>query len=367
MSEQQRWAKDYLIFETLAGSHSYGTNTPTSDIDKRGVFIAPKSHSMGCMFGIEQVEVPGEDTVIYELAKFLKLAAECNPNIIELLYVDDDDILKTTPYWETIKSNRHLFLSKKAKFTFSGYAMSQLKRIKGHNKWINNKQSEKEPRIEEFTKIILADRDAVILQGEVIPYNDLDERYAEKIFNRCFLVKVNDSTYRVYQSYSFNKPVVTEDGRQIQHVDISDQKIISRSNDIDFIGVLIVNKEAYKKAHTDWKQYWDWKKNRNEARSVLEEQYGYDTKHATHLIRLLKMANEILEYGHIQVKRPDAKELMEIRNGKFTYDEIIEMAQGMESDLSSKYEKCNLQHSADKVKINDLYIQLVEEFWKNHK
>ena len=364
MSEQQRWAKDYLIFQTIAGSHAYGTNTPTSDIDKRGVFIAPRSHSMGCMFGIEQVEIPGEDTVIYELAKFLKLAAECNPNIIELLYMDDNDVLNATPAWKKITSNRHLFLSKKAKFTFSGYAMSQLKRIKGHNKWINNVQPENAPNIKQYTKIIITDSKFVYLPGEVFTYDTLDKNYSEQVFKHCFLIKVNDSTYRIYKSNSFNKPIISEDGQQIQFVDISNEKLLERAGHIDFMGILIFNKEAYKKAHIEWKQYWHWKKNRNKARSALEEKCGYDSKHALHLIRLLKMSNEILDNGTVQVKRADAKELLSIRNGKYTYEEIIAMAETMEADLEDKYKKCKLPHSSDKNKINELYIEIVDEFWK---
>ncbi|AEZ66297.1 hypothetical protein phiTE_131 [Pectobacterium phage phiTE] len=38
-------------------------------------------------------------------------------------------------------------------------------------------------------------------------------------------------------------------------------------------------------------------KNRNAARHELEEKFGYDTKHAMHLVRLLRMSQEILETG----------------------------------------------------------------------
>jgi len=46
---------------------------------------------------------------------------------------------------------------------------------------------------------------------------------------------------------------------------------------------------------------------------VLEAKFGFDTKHAMHLIRLLRMAREILETGVVHVKRPDAEELSAIR------------------------------------------------------
>ena len=31
-----------IIFEAISGSQAYGTNTPESDIDIRGVFVLPK-------------------------------------------------------------------------------------------------------------------------------------------------------------------------------------------------------------------------------------------------------------------------------------------------------------------------------------
>lgn len=136
-SKEQQLAQDYQVFRCISGSRAYGTNTENSDIDVRGIFIAPPEYTLGCLKHIEQVEVPGEDTVIYELAKFIKLCTSCNPNIIELLYTEGDNILYCHPAFEKFRQNRHLFLSRKAKHTFSGYAMAQLKRIKGHNKWIN--------------------------------------------------------------------------------------------------------------------------------------------------------------------------------------------------------------------------------------
>lgn len=136
--KERDFAKDYLIFKCLAGSHAYGTSLPTSDRDERGVFIAPPDFVLSCVksIGQGQVEHETEDDVVFELRKFMNLAAQCNPNIIELLFTDDENVLFIDWPFNLLRDNRHLFLSKKAKFTFSGYAMSQMKRIKGHHKWI---------------------------------------------------------------------------------------------------------------------------------------------------------------------------------------------------------------------------------------
>ena len=84
-------------------------------------------------------EQDGEiDLVIYDLAKIFQLATDANPNILELLFLDDRDILYQQKSWEILRENRDLFLSKKVKHTYTGYAMSQLKRIKGHRSWLMN-------------------------------------------------------------------------------------------------------------------------------------------------------------------------------------------------------------------------------------
>ena len=52
-----------------------------------------------------------------------------------------------------------------------------------------------------------------------------------------------------------------------------------------------------------WDSYQTWKTHRNPARAELERQHGYDTKHAMHLIRLMRMGLEVLETGDLGVRR----------------------------------------------------------------
>src|SRR5690606_31315208 len=131
------------IFYTIAGSRAYGLSTPGSDEDFRGVFIGLPDNLIG-LHPLEHCELSG-DNMLFELRKFLVLAKDCNPNIIELLFMSEDDILFQNEWWLQVKEKRDLFLSKKAKFTFSGYAMAQLKKIRGHNRWLNDPQPVQEP------------------------------------------------------------------------------------------------------------------------------------------------------------------------------------------------------------------------------
>jgi hypothetical protein len=90
---------------------------------------------------------------------------------------------------------------------------------------------------------------------------------------------------------------------------------------------------AYNNARNEWKQYLNWQKNRNPDRAELEAKFGYDTKHAMHLVRLMRMGLEIVSTGKVYVKRPDAAELLEIRAGAWSYEQLIEFAQDMEKKI----------------------------------
>jgi hypothetical protein len=80
--------------------------------------------------------------------------------------------------------------------------------------------------------------------------------------------------------------------------------------------IFYVQKEKeFKQKQSDWESYQDWLMNRNPQRAVLEAQFGYDTKHGMHLVRLIRMCRELLETGKVNVKRHDREELLAIRAG----------------------------------------------------
>lgn len=346
----------YLVYKCLAGSHAYGTNIPGSDTDTRGVFIAPPEFTLSCFQSVEQVQSSEIDETIFELKKFLKLSAECNPNIIELLFTDDKNVLFIDPVFKKIRDNRHLFLSKKARHSFSGYAHSQLHRIKGHHKWIAKPQPAEHPRLGDYCKIVTKN-------GSVIT----DPATIRDICQKSFAaLTFGGHQFRLFQSPEFfadKLGVFTDDEIQVRGIDVAEDVL---DNKAEYIGFLILNMESFKKVYSDWKHYWEWKKNRNPDRAKLEEQFMFDTKHAMHLVRLLKMSEEILEKGEVIVFRPDAQELLDIRNGKFNYQELLDWAEKSEQRLEAMYEKSTLQYSANYKAIDKLYREVVLEYWDRH-
>ena len=133
-----KFKTENIIVKMLAGSHAYGTNIATSDVDYRGIFVAPPECIRTPFFIIkEQEDTTEEDTKFYELNQFMKLALDCNPNVIELLWTDMNDVILSTPAYDVLRSYAPQLLSSKIAFTTSGYAIAQMKRLKQSKKKVN--------------------------------------------------------------------------------------------------------------------------------------------------------------------------------------------------------------------------------------
>jgi predicted nucleotidyltransferase len=129
----------YVLVEVVGGSRLYGTHRSDSDYDYRGVCLAPIPALIGLDPTFEQVEQHDPvDRVTMELRKFLGLALGNNPNILDTLFAPKDQWVKATDDWLTIWNLRHDVLSQKVRKSYVGYAMSQLKRIEGHARWLQN-------------------------------------------------------------------------------------------------------------------------------------------------------------------------------------------------------------------------------------
>ena len=120
---------DFLI---VHGSRGYGLNKPDSDWDFRGFFLPEARHVLGFIDGPEQsMQKTDEiDATSYDIRKFFNLASGCNPNVVETLFGDPADQVVTSPAAKIVLMNRHLFLSKKARYAFGGYAVGQLRKVR---------------------------------------------------------------------------------------------------------------------------------------------------------------------------------------------------------------------------------------------
>lgn len=250
-----------LIVSHYAGSHAYGTSTPESDVDIRGVFCAPLIYKVSPWLSCNEVSVPDEeDTKYYEFVKFLSLVVDQNPNIVETLWVDNNSVIKSSEAYEYLVSRRNDLLSSKVAFTYSGYAVSQLNRIKNHGKWINNPQPEKPPMQQDYIKMLQNFNEEKILKFDVLKYE-----------KDHFFVHYGNDVYGIYAG---------KGERLFDNAGCIVNKFESNNHELGVPMFLVKYvKEEYKKDKEAHKNYWTWVKNRNEKRSELEFKYGYDCYH----------------------------------------------------------------------------------------
>ena len=119
-----------VIYRCLVGSKAFGLSNDDSDDDVRGIFI-PTAQQHWSLYAIpEQIEDQADqnDEVLWELEKFLRLALKANPNILEVLWTPI--VLESTELSERLRSLRGAFLSKHLYKTYSGYVLSQFRRMK---------------------------------------------------------------------------------------------------------------------------------------------------------------------------------------------------------------------------------------------
>ena len=107
-----------IIFKAVVGSQSYGTSTPTSDVDYKGVYIQDIDDLLGFKYK-EQIDV-SKDEVYYEVRRFIQLLQSANPTVLELLYSPKDCILESSPQFDLLVANRDKFLTKKCLNSFGG-------------------------------------------------------------------------------------------------------------------------------------------------------------------------------------------------------------------------------------------------------
>jgi predicted nucleotidyltransferase len=344
----------------LAGSHGYGLNRPDSDYDYRGVFITPKRYYLG-FDRIEQKDTgwdePGifsfidgnKDTVIYELRKIIQLLAGANPNVLELLWLNEYPVL--TSVGQHLINHRKLFLSKKVKHTYSGYAFAQIKKMETHRKWLLNPPTKK-PAPSDF-----GIEDEPPLTKEEL--NAFLEYLYNLIKGKIEFLEEAEQLYKLLTADIDFKAVLKQYTLPDKTLEYTQNLTNSRK---DFIR-LLQKSQSYQNALREWKAYLSWQENRNPARAEMERKSGFDLKHGMHCIRLLRSGLEILQLGELIVNRNiagDADDLKAILRGDYSYEQVMKMAEDLMVEMEKFYEESILPDRPDLEQINELCIELVE-------
>jgi hypothetical protein len=349
---------DAIIFECVAGSRAYGTATSASDEDVRGIFAVRGDAYLGLSRPPDQVGDERGNTVYYSLRRIIELLAQANPNILELLFMPDDCILKRTPEMHQLVSHRRLFVTKQCAETHAGYAMSQIKKARGQNKWINNPKPEAPPKKEAYCHVIPWGADDQRMPARPVPLSalgwSLDEFHAARLEHA-------PDTYRLYRYGAKARGVFRGDAIACESIPKDDEAT-------KFAGLLLYNEVGWKQALADHKNYWSWRRERNEARWQQQErgELDFDAKNMMHTVRLLLSARSLMQYGEpiVRFHGEQLALLMSIRTGALTFDEIMSIAEGVLADCERLKASADLPEICDVAQASAL-LQSITRSWED--
>ena len=409
----ENWTIDYLrknnmiIYEYVRGSNMYHLNLPgKSDIDKGGVFICPKEMLLGLRSGyVEQVSDEKNDTVFYEFGRWIELLMKSNPTALESLYAPDDCIIgEMHPIIKFIRDNRDSFLSKECFKTFYGYAVSQIGKARGLNKKIVNPVTERKD-ILDFCYTFQGQGSKPI--KDWLKENKLDQKYCGLVnlpnmkdaygvyfdFASYFKFEfvgngyhesdfekwVEDMGYinKFYDAHTSNAIGVdanrVRDKKFYHYGGIVHPDEIDKSNTVRLSSIprgespicfMTYNKDGYTSHCREYKEYKEWEEKRNPVRYESNLNKNYDSKNVMHCMRLVRMAKELAQGKGFNVVRTfDRNYLLDIRNHKYEYEEVMEQLEKEKAEMEDAIAKCALPNNIDYNVINKLLIDARNQFY----
>lgn len=307
------------ILEIKSGSNLYGLNTENSDEDYVGIFLAPKEYILGLQT-IEQVDLSikikhenGKNTKdavdrnFYEFKRFCKLAMQGNPNIIEILFTNEDNIVYCNKYGKKILDNKHLFVSRDIIPKFEGFAQSQKKKLL--------------VRTENMVGLIegLAYLQKVSLDGR--EKDTLPELIGNVEFDKYFKQNNNKVHFNI-GAHTINRNITVKSG-----IKWLENTIANSSNRIENI------KNA-----------------------------GWEFKHGSHLLRLLYQIEELCETGILKYPLKQNDTILKVKKGQVSYSDFAKLVEEVEAKVEIAKKLDILQKHPRTKEIEKIVMEVYEEW-----
>lgn len=310
--------EDSLVLLAKIGSHSHGTYVPPTDpqaiddVDYMGLIIPPEEYLLGLKEWEHWVWKQDElDVVFYSLRKAVQLLLKSNPNVLGLLWLRPEDYVYHGKWAKMLLDHRELFSSLRAYPAFMGYAHDQLKRMERFDQ-------EAMDRYEELT--------SELRLWSLVPENWLALNGVDF-----------DARLRSPNALTVNRVVVEPKLRELRQ--------LHRKHFSGYLG---------------------------DKRKALVRKYGYDTKNAAHLIRLMRMCIEFLETGQLAVYRQQDGELLRsIKRGEWSLTQVQVEADRLFALANVVKGQSQLPQDPDEqaagqlvVDIHREHLYLISDYWR---
>lgn len=398
-----------LLYKYIRGSHCQGTNIEgLSDIDTCSVYLAPTEQLLGLGFDYQdEVSDEKHDNCAWEFNKFMRLLLKSNPTVLESLFVDDEFVVYEHPIITELKKHKNLFVTKKCFNSFGAYAVSQIKKCHSLNKKILHDAERHIERRSAMSFCYTYHNQGSTKMENWLAYRGLlaeccglnkipnmkDEfgvfydwgQHWEKVgytsqeaidFYRTHSednVELRDNMKFCVGRYLYLNTHISKD--EIERKPLYYRGIFKDENCTDVrlssiedkddkpICHMSYNKDGFTKHCKDYKDYTDWEKNRNPIRYQENKGKLWDAKNVSHAFRLMNMCIEIAKGEGFNVNRRniDSNFLIDVKQHKYEYDEIIEMLEKKKAEMDEAILKSTLSDDIDVEIVNDFVIKVREK------
>lgn len=313
------------IVEMRFGSHLYGTNTPSSDLDMKAVHIpaardillqkarpaVTEKREKG--FG-EKNTAEDIDRESYSLQKYLDLVAQGQTVALDMLFAPADTWTAVSGTWAEIIANRHLLVSRQYA-SFLGYCKQQA-----------NKYGIKGSRVAAARAARGVLSVALNLHGTTARLEVIAADIEAQTANTEFMALVD---------------VEMLGPRVIRHWEVCGRKMPYTSS----------IKSTYEVMQRLVDEY-------GQRALQAEKNEGIDWKALSHAVRIGHQAIELLKTGHVIFPRPDAAHLLAIKKGELAYQAVAEEIEDLLDAVEPAAEKSGLRDSVDREWIDDFVCEV---------
>ena len=349
----------YVLFEGIRGSRLYGLDTETSDTDTHALFIAPQDWLYGIRRNYPNViQSERHDDTWDELEKFIIELGESNPNSLELLYTPKEFTIVYNSILDPLFEIRDKLITKRCFISFGNYAEKQIRKAKSLNKAININPQEVKERKSPLHFCNVIDGCKSIPLDKWLEDNGLDK-------DRCGLVRLPRGI-ELYALYYDKDNKLNYRGILDKNNPTTQLRLSSIPKGEVSLCSFQFNINAYSDHCNKYKRYWDWVKNRNEERYLINKDYGFNAKNLSQAVRLFNISIEIAEGKGLILDRRniDRELLLDIKNHKMSYTEIITYIESLKDKMDLAFSKSTLPDSPDRVELERILINIRKEFYK---
>lgn len=322
------------IIEIKFGSHLYGTATENSDIDIRGIYLpevkdiilsrAKKSISNKITKTIGEKNKAGEvDAEYYSLQQYCHFLSEGQTVALDMLFAPPSHWLTTSSIpWDWIINNKHLFISKQYA-SFIGYCRRQA-----------NKYGIKGSRVAAAKKAL-----------ELLNYWGGSNKNAPLQELSNFLKDICEG-----EEFINIVPLRQPNGQEILAWEVCGRKML-------FTAPIRLALECLENLV---KEYG--------SRSVeAANNEGVDWKALSHAVRIGHQAIELLKTAHITFPLLNARHILDIKQGKLTYNEVATEIETLLLQVEEASEKSSLPEKPDFEAIEDFVYNVYLDHCTYHQ